>query len=224
MRAELHSLGCPLVEMGLDVDGSAGALAAADTPVLLEGLGALDGRLVDTPALGDLVVASIDSERTLVSGLGRRIVVAEALNDVVLDQGVGGPAIDGEVGVAVWLVGTRVCDGPESTMLDGQSSLLFTQNSLVVSGHPSLSTDEVTARLPAHGVGAAVLVGVSHIRSTIGPESVVEAAVCSSAAGSARANRKVHRVTLDRSGGHSESACYCRAGEDEGRESNHDDR
>ena len=97
MLSELHSLGSPLVEMGLDIDGTAGALAAADTPVLLEGLGALDGRLVNARTLRNLVVASINSERALVGSLGRRIVVAKVLNDVVLDQRAGGPAVDGEV-------------------------------------------------------------------------------------------------------------------------------
>ena len=38
----------------------------------------------------------------------------EVLNDVVLDERVASPAVDGKVGVAVGVVGTRVGDGTDT--------------------------------------------------------------------------------------------------------------
>lgn len=38
----------------------------------------------------------------------------EVLNDVVLDERVTGPAVDGKVGVAVGVVGARVGDGADT--------------------------------------------------------------------------------------------------------------
>jgi len=37
----------------------------------------------------------------------------EVLNDVVLDEWVASPAVDGKVGVAVGVVGTRIGDGTD---------------------------------------------------------------------------------------------------------------
>ena len=55
----------PLVEMGLGGDGAGDALLLAHRPVLLEGAGALDGRLVDARAAEDLVVALGRAKATL---------------------------------------------------------------------------------------------------------------------------------------------------------------
>lgn len=43
---------------------------------------------------------------------GGRVVGAEVLDDVVLDEGAGGPAVDGEIAVAVGIVGAGVVDDP----------------------------------------------------------------------------------------------------------------
>lgn len=108
---ELHALGSPGVEVGLHVDGAGAALVLADGPVLVEGLGAVDGGLVDTLGLGDLVGRAVGSDAALDGSLRGWVVGAEVLNDVVLDERVAGPAVDGEVGVAVGLVATGVGDG-----------------------------------------------------------------------------------------------------------------
>jgi hypothetical protein len=108
---ELHALGGPGIEVGLHVDGTGAALVLADRPVLVEGLGAVNGGLVDALGLGDLVRGAISSDGALDSGVGRGVVGAEVLNDVVLDQRVAGPAVDGEVGVALGAVGAGVGDG-----------------------------------------------------------------------------------------------------------------
>jgi hypothetical protein len=96
--------------MSLHIDASAGTLVLANRPVLLKGLGAINGRLISAGRLGDLIAGSIGGQGTLVAGLGRGVVGAEILDNVVLDQRVAGPAVDGKVGVAVGVVGARVSD------------------------------------------------------------------------------------------------------------------
>lgn len=111
MGTELHALGSPGVEVGLHVDGTRAALVLANRPVLVEGLGAVDGGLVDTLGLGDLVRGAVRGNGALDCGVGGGVVGAEVLNNVVLDQRVAGPAVDGEIGIALGFVGTRVGDG-----------------------------------------------------------------------------------------------------------------
>lgn len=84
----------PGVEVVVDGDGAAGAAAAADGDVLVEGLGALDGWCIDALVLPDGVGAAVTADRTL-----HRACLGEAgrvLNHVILNEWVGGPAIDGQ--------------------------------------------------------------------------------------------------------------------------------
>jgi hypothetical protein len=108
---ELHALAGPRIKVSLHVDRTAGALVLANRPVLLKGRGAINGWLVGAGALGNLVGAAVGSDSTLVLRLRRRVVRAEVLDNVVLDERVAGPAVDGEVGVAVGVVGARVGNG-----------------------------------------------------------------------------------------------------------------
>jgi hypothetical protein len=108
---ELHALGGPGVEVSLHVDASTSALVLADRPVLLEGLGAVNGRSVGPGGLGNLVGGTVGGDGALDLSLGRGVVGSEVLNDVVLDERVAGPSVNGEVGVAVVLVRSRVGDG-----------------------------------------------------------------------------------------------------------------
>lgn len=108
--SELHAHLGPGIEVRLGVDNTGGALVLADGPVLGEGVGTEDAGGVDTSSSSDLVVAAIDVDVALNLGLGRRVVRAERLNDVVLNERAGGPAVDGEVAVAVGLVVTSVLD------------------------------------------------------------------------------------------------------------------
>jgi hypothetical protein len=108
---ELHALAGPRIEVSLHVDASAGALVLANRPVLLKGRGAVNRRLVGAGALRNLVRGAVGGDGALVLRLRRRVVRAEVLDNVVLDERVAGPAVDGEVGVAVGVVGTRVGDG-----------------------------------------------------------------------------------------------------------------
>lgn len=110
MGTEVKTSGPPGVDKVLEGDGSAGALVGADGPVLLEGGGAVDGGLVGAGRDTELVGGAVGGDGAAVGGLRGGVVVAEVLDDVVLDEGVAGPAVDGEVGVAVVGVGSGVGD------------------------------------------------------------------------------------------------------------------
>lgn len=97
--------------MRAKVDGAAGAVLGADGPVLLEGRGALDRRLVLTSGLEESVGAAIDLGRAQGAGAGGRVVAAEGLDNVELDERALGPAVKGEVPVATGLDVGVVCDG-----------------------------------------------------------------------------------------------------------------
>lgn len=86
--------------MGTEVDGAAGAVLLADSPVLLEGGGTLNGRLVGAGSLEKGVGAAVDLGGANGAGGGRRVVRTEGLDDVELDQRALGPAVEGEVPVA----------------------------------------------------------------------------------------------------------------------------
>jgi len=78
----------------LDGDGAAGPRRVPDRDILVEGRRAQYRRVVDTLILPDGVGPSIARDSTL---LRTRLSDAHlVIDDVVLDKGVGGPAIDGE--------------------------------------------------------------------------------------------------------------------------------
>lgn len=103
--------------MRLHVDGAGRALVLTNRPVLLKGPGAVDGRLVGAGGLGNLVRGAVRGDGALVLRLRRRVVRAKVLDDVVLDERVAGPAVDGEVRVAVGVVLARVGDGALSVLV-----------------------------------------------------------------------------------------------------------
>lgn len=111
MVAETHALSGPSVEVSLHVDATAGALDLADRPVLLKGLGAIDRWLVHTGRLGDRVNTAVSGEGTLALGVAGRVVGAETLDNVVLDQRAAGPAVYGQVTVALRLERAAVVNG-----------------------------------------------------------------------------------------------------------------
>ena len=95
MRSQCHSKGSPCLKVSTDIDGSARAVTGTNGPVLLEGRRSLNGRLIGAGRLEDLVGAAVHSDGTLRACGRRGIVVTEAFDDVVLNQGVLGPAVDG---------------------------------------------------------------------------------------------------------------------------------
>lgn len=91
------ALAAPFLEVLARVDRAADALLATDGPVLVEGSGADDGRLVDTPGAVDVVHAAIVLDGAEARRAGRRVVRAVGLDNVVLDERVGGPAVEREI-------------------------------------------------------------------------------------------------------------------------------
>jgi hypothetical protein len=69
-----HALAGPSIEVSLHVHGSAGALVLANRPVLLKGPCSIDGWLVSTGRLSDLVGRAVGSHGTLVASLGTRVI------------------------------------------------------------------------------------------------------------------------------------------------------
>jgi hypothetical protein len=113
VRAEDEAGALPRREVIAGGDGARGAVLLADGPELLEGLGALDRRLVGACGLEEVVDAAVGSNRAELGSTSRRVVRAEALNDVVLNQGVLSPAVDSEIAVAVGTVIRSVSDVAE---------------------------------------------------------------------------------------------------------------
>lgn len=110
-RSQSQAEIAPGSEVVSNVDRAAGAVAAAHRPVLVKGGRADDGRLVDALRAVNVVDAAV---RRHLAQLGRargRVVGAKVLDDVVLDERVLGPAIDGEVAVAVGAVAAGEVDG-----------------------------------------------------------------------------------------------------------------
>ncbi len=117
LRAQVHSDGCPRLEVAADVDGAADRAAGvllwvADRPELLEGLRTINGWLVDTSGLQDGVRRAIAGHGALLRRSRGRVVTAVRFNDVVLDEGATRPSVDGEVAVAVGGVCTGIADRP----------------------------------------------------------------------------------------------------------------
>ena len=102
----------PGVNVRAEVDGAAGAVVGADRPVLLEGRGALDRGLVLAGGLEERVGGAVDVGGADGAGGRRRVVAAEGLDDVELDERRLGPAVEGEVPVAAGLDVGGVGDGP----------------------------------------------------------------------------------------------------------------
>lgn len=116
--AQVHANALPSIEVALDINSSADSssgveLGGSDGPELFEGLRAIDGRLVVSPGGEDVVVGAIAVDGTLAGSSGGWVVVTPRLDDVVLNESVTRPAVDGEVAVAVGLVCTSVCDFSE---------------------------------------------------------------------------------------------------------------
>lgn len=102
----------PGVEVVLDGDAAADTVVLADGPVLVEGRGALNRRRVHTSGLVNLVGAAVALDAADLGGAAGGVVVAVTLDNVVLDERVLGPAVEGEVAVAAGVEVAAVGDGP----------------------------------------------------------------------------------------------------------------
>lgn len=128
----------------------------------------------------EFVCAAVGIVGAMVGHVLRRVERAERLDNVVLDEWVGHPAVDGQVAVASGVELGVKFDGP---CLAGAPSSLY-----CVSGCwcgfwrgdeyvPALATDEVAAILPVDVVATAIFVLVVNVAAAVGPEVVVKAAV-----------------------------------------------
>jgi hypothetical protein len=127
---ELQAKLGPGVEVVSSSDGTRRALVLANAPVLVEGSGTRDGGLVGADALVDIVNGAVGGDGAHVLETAAGVVGAVGLEDVVLDEGVLAPAVDGEVGVTLGRVGTLEVDFAGSTL------------------GPTLTGNEVVALLP----------------------------------------------------------------------------
>ena len=80
VRAKVEAIASPGVEVGLHVDGAADALVLADRPVLTEGPGTVDGRLVGPGRDVDVVVAAVRGDAAKVLSTRAGVVGSEVLD------------------------------------------------------------------------------------------------------------------------------------------------
>lgn len=101
MRAQLLSVLAPRIKVGTDINGSTDTLLLPNRPELLEGRCSVNTGLVGAGGLEDIVGAAVDGDGTLLLSSRGGVVGAVGLDDVVLDQGVAGPAVQGDVRVDI---------------------------------------------------------------------------------------------------------------------------
>lgn len=110
VRAQRQASLGPRIEVGGHVDRPAGPLGLPNRPVLVEGRRAVDAWLVDPLRPVDVVSTAVRRHGTEAGSPSAGVVGSEVLDDIVLDQRVPCPAIDGEVRVAIGRVRSRVAD------------------------------------------------------------------------------------------------------------------
>lgn len=85
--------------MVLEGDGPARPLALADGQVLVEGLGALDGRRVGADGLVDVIRGPVGGDGAFVGASRPGVVSPVRLDDIVLHQGARRPAVESDKAV-----------------------------------------------------------------------------------------------------------------------------
>jgi len=105
-RTEIQSQVGPSIEVVGGGDSSAGTGAGADRPVLLEGGGTLNRRLVGLGLGVDGIAGTIAGQGSNLSHSRARVVVDIVLKNVVLDQGVLSPAVNIEIGISIGTEGS----------------------------------------------------------------------------------------------------------------------
>ena len=122
-RPQPHPRIRPRLEMRPDVHTAPRPLTPPYAPELLERLRSVDRRRIGAGALENIVHGPVDGDGPLVRGARGGVVGPEVLDDVVFDERVARPAVDGEVGVAVVLVAAGVLDYPEGGISPGDCVL-----------------------------------------------------------------------------------------------------
>lgn len=181
-QAAQAQAGAPVrLEVARRVDGAADVPPRAHRPELREGRRAIDGGRVDPPLHPHLVRAAVGLERPVARRVGvvGRVVHAEGLDHVVLDQRVARPPVQRQVRVAV--------DGELAVVRDLTKHQQLSQlrqspcravvayggfaNLRRTAGPVSLADDKVTARplVPAHPVGTSVAADPGEVSILVGP-------------------------------------------------------
>jgi hypothetical protein len=146
--------------------------------------------------LVDVVRGAVGGDGAFQAGAGAGVVASERLDDVILDEGVHCPSVDGEVAVAVRAKVAVIGNG--SGRLNSVNDRFTTQDNGIKelpcrSGVPSLSTDKVAGITgPLDIVFTATAVVVGDRTCTVSPERVVVTVVgASRARGGAREKLRV---------------------------------
>lgn len=109
----VHSKSSPSFEVIRSGHRTARPLVLTNRPVLVEGRSARDRGLIHLLVLVDVVDRSITGDLSLVGHAATRVVAAVVFQNVVLDQGIGGPTIDGEIGISGRAKRSRKSDVPK---------------------------------------------------------------------------------------------------------------
>jgi hypothetical protein len=97
VRTELLSVLGPSVKMVLDRNRASDALASPHTPELLERRRPINRRLVGAGRLEDVVSAAVGLDGALLLSSRGGVVGTVGLDDVVFDERVACPAVEGDV-------------------------------------------------------------------------------------------------------------------------------
>ena len=97
VRAQSEASLGPCIEVIGHVNSAASPLGLPDRPVLIEGRRAVDAWLIDPLRAVDVISATVRCHGTKAGGTRAGVVGSEVLDNVVLDQGVPCPAVDGKV-------------------------------------------------------------------------------------------------------------------------------
>ena len=100
----------PSIEVILHVDTATDALLLTNRPVLVESPRAINGGLVDAGGHENIICAAVGSDGSLLLCCAGRVVRAVRLNNVVFHERVAGPAVNGQVAIALGVEGTAVVD------------------------------------------------------------------------------------------------------------------
>jgi len=197
-------------------DRSRCAVVLADGPILVKRRRPIDRRLIDSLSAIKVVGRPIGGDGTDERSARARVVGTKGLDDVVLDERVTSPSVDGEVTVSVGPVVCSIGNGTRRVQVNKLVSVLL--RSLIVlpccTGIPSLSANKVTliAR-PLDAVLATITVSVGNRACAISPERVIISSTVTGAAGCG-ASKDLAIVA-----GYSEHPCDDgRGSDDEGRE------
>ena len=193
-RPQIQAERFPSIEMRAGVYTPTRPLRLPYRPILLKGLCALDTGRVGAGCGVDVVGAAVCGDGAAKGTAGARVIGAVGFDDIEFDQGVGGPAVDGEVGVSVGGVGATEGDGSRGCRVrEGLRQMLgkgfeigFRIRGGVIGGAlpgttwvPALTADEVALVAgPAYSVAATVVVVISDRAGAIGPKRIVVASTC----------------------------------------------